>query len=728
VSSIRLSVVVIVVTLVARAAAMAAPTPVTAGGLTALPPVVLGPNVVQNPGFEAGAANWALASGWTVDETAATAHGGTKSLRLDGSEARLAAQPVVLHKGVYRLSAWIKTSAVTSPYVGGGVRMTLDLRPGGLNAWYSSHAVAGSSDWARSEVTAYIPTEGYQATVSLENYGAGAGVAWIDDVELVHHTAPPIDVYMLYPNYRGVIFDDHRPRAMKFDVTAAAGNGTRAVTVTVRDESTGAVVHAETFRAPGEHFVPEVDAGYMLPTDAQHPTRAYRVTFSVDTSPAYSYPDFRVSLLPASARKAMNVSFDADNNVLIRGEPRFILGLYDSNGDYVGSKEAWDEYLWSPAGDRRLADVPFNMYLNYIYGKMTEAPTEALMDSLRSRGARYLQTGNCGGGVPAEEFVVNSSDTYVRTVDTSGGPGEGIGGFYVADECTVDDVRSVFDQYVRLRSLAPDTMTLAVLLPNPDVPAWRDAGDVLATDPYPLWGAEPSGGYDHGLVASYAALTRETVMDARPFFTVLQFFRSTENSRWPTLAEMRSHAYMAIVEGSKGLFWWSVGNQSQGGGDLGRWCQWADQAGCDHGPSREALMAQLASVVQELAGTLPQGDADLPQALMAKDAPCALTASSNAAIKTRVKLFAGKGYVFAYNSLGASSGSQTATFTWNRTPGAVTVNAEVVNGQPRHITPSGLGFTDSFAPYEAHVYVIQNGGTSPAATSIDRFPGPPRCG
>jgi hypothetical protein len=515
-----------------------------------------------------------------------------------------------------------------------------------------------------------------------------------------------------------MIFDDHRPRTMTFSVTPAAGSGTRTVTATVREDWTGRVVHTETFRSLGEPFVAEIDTGYMVPTTADKAARAYRVTFSIDTTPAYAFPDFRVSLVPASARKSMNVAFDADNNVLIRGEPTFVLGLYDSNSNYFGTEDAWDDYLWSPTGERRLADLPINMYLNYIYGNMTEKPTEELITSLRHRGVRYLQTGNCGGGVPPEQFIINSSDAYVRAADAAGGHGNGIGGFYVADECTVDNVPSVFDQYVRLRSLAPDTMTLAVLFPNPDVPAWRDTSDVLATDPYPLWDAEPAGGYDHGMVADYAALTRETVMDARPFFTVLQFFRSTDKSRWPTLAEMRSHAYMAIVEGSKGLFWWSVGNQSQGG-DLGGWCRWADEGGCppDHAPSREQLMAQLASVVQELAGTLPHGDPGLPHALVAKDAPCALAMSSNPAIKTKVKVVGGKGYIFAYNSLGPSAGAQTATFTWHRAPGTITVNAELANGQPRRISPAGTSFTDSFAPWEAHVYVIDNGG---ACASVSR--------
>ena len=473
-----------------------------------------------------------------------------------------------------------------------------------------------------------------------------------------------------------------------------------------------------------KHFVFEVDAGYMLPLARDHPERVYTVTLSVNTTPAYDYPDFQVSLVPAVARRSMNVSFDELNNVLVRGTPRFMLGMYDSSSAYSPDASFWDRYLWSPTGERRLANLPINLYINYIFGAMPEDGTEALIRSLGNHGAGYLQTANCGGGIPPDEFSANNSDSYVQAIDTLGGNGNGVAGFYVADECPPSFARGTFAQYQRLKSLGPDTMTLAALLPSdaPALPLWRDAVDVLATDPYPLYDAEPSLGYPHSQVADVAALTRNAVVDSRPFFVVLQFFRTTERSRWPTLAEMRSHAYMSIVEGAKGLFWWSLGNQYFEGTDLGGWCPWDDQGTCDKTPTRTQLMAQLEQLVSELAGTLPGADPDLPDVLIAKDAPAALTANSNPAIRTKVKLVGGKGYLFAYNHEGKTaenpSGEQTVTFTWNTAPGTIMVNAEITNGQGRTITPSGNSFTDTFGPYEAHVYVIPNGGH-------EATPGPP---
>src|SRR5206468_11072169 len=81
----------------------------------------------------------------------------------------------------------------------------------------------------------------------------------------------------------------------------------------------------------------------------------------------------------------------------------------------------------------------------------------------------------------------------------------------------------------------------------------------------------------------------------------------------------------------------------------------------------------------------------------------AMTTNSNTAVKTKVKIVGGKGYLFTYNSTNAQA---SATFTWNTAPGTVTAN-----GEGRTLTASGNSFTDSYGPYQAHVYVLDNGGT-----------------
>jgi hypothetical protein len=53
--------------------------------------------------------------------------------------------------------------------------------------------------------------------------------------------------------------------------------------------------------------------------------------------------------------------------------------------------------------------------------------------------------------------------------------------------------------------------------------------------------------------------------DARPIIGVLSFGQLSSVGRRPTLIELRGHAYMAIVEGARGLWWSSVGESACAG-------------------------------------------------------------------------------------------------------------------------------------------------------------------
>jgi Bacterial Ig domain len=645
------------------------------GGLTALPQTIMGPNLVQNPGFETlGPAGWTTGSGWTQDQL--TKHSGTFSYRRD-TGASSSSQTVQLKAGTYTVSGWVKTQSLGSSNV--GVRLTLDQRPGGVNAWTPSDIITGTNDWMQITLGPIVIAADQPVAILLENYNNPSGTAWFDDIVIQQIQPSPVDVFMLYPNFRGMLFDD-QPQTVQFDVnvTPPGGDfGRYSVKAWIKDEASGQVIAQQSTPAAA-HVVATVD-GTTMQAGRSYLATVSLIDLSSNTS-AFDYPAYRVSKVAAATRSTMNVSADAKNRILLKGVPRFVLGVYDSGLGYGTDPNWWETTLWSAGGDRRMGGMNINMYLNYWYG---QAPTDAmgaLMTNLQSHGVTYLQTGNCFDKYPADNgFLINSSDSYVQQLAAM----PGLSGFYTADECLAGLQPGVFTQYQRLRQLAPATVTFSALLGNPDLTLWRDSVDILSTDPYPLFGAEPAGGYTLSQVADWTTRARNAVKDARPYMTVQQFFQFTSLGRFPTQAEMRNMAYMAIVEGAHGLFWWSLGDNA-----LTVVCSgWCDQ--------KTTYMNNLKATVNELAALEP--------ALVADDATSALTTNSNTAIKTKVKLVGGKGYVFAYNS---TNTSQNATFTWNTAPGTVTVNAE-----NRTLGASGNSFTDTFGSYAAHVYVIGNGGT-----------------
>jgi len=665
------------------------------GGLTALPGQSLGPNQLRNSGFEtlSGSvpASWSTGAGWAMDQQ--VKHSGSYSYRATGSFVS-ATQAVALKQGIYKLSGWIRTQGISTGTTR-GVRLQFDRRPA-LSDWKQTDLIGGTRDWTLFEVPDIVVSTDAIVTIRLENFNNLTGTVWFDDLKLEEQKSPDVQVFMLYPNFRGMLFDD-QSQTMKFDLTVTppgddfAGYLVRGV---LKDEISGQELRSQDYAA-APNFVADLEGGSM------QPGRAYLVTFSLvnrsNNAVVSTYPAYRVSRVPGSARASMNVSFDAKNRVLVHGVPRFVLGVYDSGLNYNTTDAFWENLLWSPTGERRMNGMNINFYLNYWYGEAPASAMKAMMDNLAKHDVMYLQTGNCFDKFPAgQQFLINSSDAYVRDI----GAHPNSGGYYTVDECISTLIPGAFAQYDRLRRLDPDSLTFMTNFARPDLMLWRDSADILSTDPYPLYHIEPSGGYDHSEVGDWTARTRDAVKDARPVMTVLQFFKFTDQGRFPTLPEMRNHAWMAVVEGARGLFWWNLGVNGLREVCAG-WCA-----------QKTGYMNNLKTVINEVAALEP--------VLLADDAPGALTGNSNpSAIRTKVKIVNGRGYVFAYNTKNVAA---SATFTWNTAPGGVTVNAE----NRTLLSASGNTFTDSFGPYQAHVYVLGNGGTSgPGGGTQSPNPGTP---
>ncbi|MGH7393772.1 MAG: hypothetical protein ACREM3_30595, partial [Candidatus Rokuibacteriota bacterium] len=521
--------------------------------------------------------------------------------------APTASQAVAVKKGMYKFSAWIKTEGLGGATA--GVRLQADLRPT-HNQWFTTAIITGTRDWTLFELKNLIVPQDVTVTLKLENYGGPGGTAWFDDVKFEEQLPEPVTAFLLYPNFRGMMFDD-QPAVLKLDIEVAPPGGDfgrYAVRGTLRDEATGQVVATKDYPARAS-FVGELDGALM-----QY-GRAYAATVALidqaSGAAVATYPAYRVSKVAAGARAGMNIAVDAGNRVLVRGTPRFVLGVYDSGGGFSETEGHWENQIWAPTGLRRLDGLKVNFYLNYWMGESGAGAMKALMTNLQKRGVMYLQTGNCfdrhGAG---PQFLINSSDAYVQDI----GSHPGSAGYYTADECRPEQVQGVFEQYVRLRALDPDSMTFMALFGHPDLVLWRDTGDVLATDPYPLFGAEPAGGYRHKQVAEWTSNSRQAVKDSRPIMTVLQFFKFTSQGRWPTAGEMRNHAYMAIVEGAKGLWWWAVGN---GAGALASSACSPPSAWC---AERVGHLNKLKALVGEIAALEP--------VLLADDAPGALSGNS----------------------------------------------------------------------------------------------------
>ncbi len=439
------------------------------------------------------------------------------------------------------------------------------------------------------------------------------------------------------------------------------------------------------------------------------------------------------AVAPAAYGQARG-GFDGNGHLLMHGSPRFVLGVYDSGGTYSTDQSFWENAIFTPAGGRGLQGFPLNVYLNYWLGNMPIGATNALLDVLHSHGMMYLATGNCFADGSWTRYGANgfslSGQSYVQQFAQH----PAALGYYIMDECDDALLSETKQHYQQLHSWDPQGLSFAATLAAAyrDPSLWKDATDVLGTDPYPMYGAEPTAGYPHFIVADFTAQLRAVARADRPIWSVLQFFKFTSNSRMPTAGELRSHAVMAIVEGAQGLFWWDIGVNGLRQLDANTVSASMSQlktltnelAGLEPAllaaPADDALAGNSTRFADPVAGRISQLQHNIAvetlysrvqgyqaeiAALQAGNTSKSPLLARAANVRTRTKVVNGVGYVFAYNY---TNQSQPVTFTWQSAPNSV---RESTTGQTYAI--SGASWKDTFGPYEARIYVINGAGTPP---------------
>jgi hypothetical protein len=300
------------------------------------------------------------------------------------------------------------------------------------------------------------------------------------------------------------------------------------------------------------------------------------------------------------------------------------------------------------------------------------------LDDLHAKGIRYLQTVNFYHHRDAQYREIDyaaarlGEDELNQWVAQALGAHPGLAGFYVMDEQPAEVVPAVFRQYRALAAAAPGSVTYGVLGDGREgqAPAWRDALDVMGLDPYPI--VKPAGQNDLAMVGEWTRLGQDAVMRSRPVWMVLQYFPLTAAGGWPTEAELRAMSWMAIIEGARGLLYWSFGDKG---------LAWVKDP-----RERERKWAELVRVTREIKALEP--------VLLAPDAAVVSRESSGGAVRTLGKAGPdGARYLFAYNTRNAP-----ARVTWTlAAPAAETF--DLATGRPGPPV-QGDAITAELGPYE----------------------------
>ena len=642
--------------------------------------------MLPNGDFSLGTIGWTLASScFSVDSTT-PAPNGAASLKLTDpatcKNAPVASSSLQIPTGqIYTLSGEVKTDSLTNGIVKDGA--VLELLGVGR-----SQSFNGASDWITATLPQLTVAPGVKTSLRLGTYGypLPTGNAWYANLSLQQQIPPPLQTFLRYPNYRGLMFtDDSQVASIDLTVNPPAGMSLSDLEIEVTAvDTSGATVLSQALTPSSSLSTVTLDMGAL-------PAGSYQVSGKLTDTKGdllATQSAYTIVKLDSSLRDGMKAWVDPANLAhFIDGNPHFVLGIYDTTGfSYIPA--AYTKELAA------IALAPINMIINYF---ITNAPTPAItayttamkpfgITFLPDVGGYYAGNRNFPTGV-AKQFGTSDPDQlttdYVSTLSSD----PGVVGYYVQDEPPVSLQPETFHQYSLLKASDPSGFSFAVMDHPLDLYAWKDTVDVIGVDPYPLQAAT---GNDLAKVADETRAAVQAVHGSRPVWTVIQFFKATVASPWPTEQQLHDMSWMAIVEGATGLFYWSYGARA---------LEWVKDP-VEHA----ALYQELIDVTTEIKSLEP--------VLLSPDAAVISANSATGTVFTKTKIGGdGSRYLFAYNY---TASAVTAEFTLAQPAGSVIDYETGVDNPPDTSTT----FSATFQPYQAHVLLISNSAPIPTPTPV----------
>ena len=510
----------------------------------------LGPELLKDPSFESGELKpaWSCHASQTIDSS--IAKDGAKSVRQAYDPAihkytPNCVQVVTLQPGEYAVGGWIKTEGVATldangdrkPDRPGGARIAFGPA-GGSTAAVPTPPQSGTKDWTWHDIARHAVHTAGQYRVIANSYGAPDGTIWWDGMSLRPHDTPDAEMFLKYPNYLGRLLPG-QPNRILVAVKRGKPSFTGAAKVLVRAPD-------GTVLASRDVELAEAWTDVEFPAPAQNEVRVSLEAAGANYTPVYVVK--REAKLPATY-------FDAANWTHMPGKKgrRFIIGVYHTGGY---------SYNWAPMLDRVIGRMKIDLYLNYQLGCAPYPSLLALGRYLAGRGAAYVDTTNslrthyCKDPDGQNRLIVSPE----RVKALAGQPG--IWGFYTMDERPTEKAIETFGWRKVLTDNGKVLMPSFIVSNAPShLYAWRDIGDVVATDPYSIRKNNldaATGLYKLGEVAKWTDMTLAATLGARPAWQVMQLWGGS-GFVYPTREQLRAMCWLAITKGARGLFFWSLG-------------------------------------------------------------------------------------------------------------------------------------------------------------------------
>jgi hypothetical protein len=485
---------------------------------------------LANPGFEQGLQGWSLVkpANFAVDTVS---HSGAASLKIsadDQSHPYVAQSLKDLQGGAtYALRAWARGVK------GGQAQVALKIeyynaKGENTKGFYSNSVTLNSEEWQQITLEPVSDPDTVRASLLLRLMTPGQ--AWVDDVSFQMTKEPA-----------AVTFNPLR------EAVEAGKPATLQAAVRLREPWNNQQPQAAILDQAGK-VIPGASAKVVAQPDG-----LLAVTTQLPALPA---GDYSLKLTFASGASAMKIfvydlrkptNLTDTGTLLVGGKPFFPIGIY-----HVGVPEY-----------QRLSENGFNT---------VQGGNPPALDDFRKLADEALRTNIMldvpfygGGG----KVAANLPDTLLKVQNFKNHPA--VLNWKIIDEPDIrpDIIDEVADVYRKIRAVDSAHPVLLTIASPPSFPYWVNFCDMLQVDPYPL----PRNPLTQ--VSDTVKAAKSVLRPWQNLTAVLQcgwLMDKDKPANQPTYDQALSMVYLSLINGAKGIFWYSMHDP---GWDLSKTPLWA---------------------------------------------------------------------------------------------------------------------------------------------------------
>lgn len=502
-----------------------------------------GANILINPSFEDGKSGWKISREFAdVDSFSQDGKMSLICVNRDRNSSQVVTQELhdVADKTIY-IGAWVAANHLEQLSIAGDRGAFFYVEAYDNHGQYVGgtfrQGLIGTFDWRYIEQTYHFPSNTAKAIFGVGLRKGTVGTAWFDNltVRAEQNDYTPIGVHLLYPNYRGITTTaNHEPWTVLVESRVPFDWPSPEIRSTLTDAS-GKVLKAEIIPL-SINTTEEIPLTFEPKTELQEGEYQWTVALKSKGRPDRQY-DFTIHV----RKKMPAIYIDREGFTVVDGKRFFPFGVY-----LGGNWSATDQDL------ARISQAGFNTVLSYESGIGQE--TEDYLNRAQAHGLRVIYSLKDMYHQDEE----NSTDLPAQHVKRWF-QNPALLAWYINDELGPHYLPKLQDMYYKVCNLDGQHPAYQVVVKYSDVNAYLPATDVLGTDPYPISGinARP--------IRYVGNLTHNTVDESKGIKGTWQVLQIFDNSVYvakepvlpPTLDEMRNMSYQAIINGAKGILYYS---------------------------------------------------------------------------------------------------------------------------------------------------------------------------